>query len=110
MNLFNVLSLGGEKKLALLADEVATNCRHAVWARVCHRVMSMSRSEARGYIRARAAVLVAREIERVQTEGARIKVSQQDRLVELASEGVIRAVFVLMRVASMEQQQPQKAA
>lgn len=109
MSWFNVLQrLNGEARMIDLADEIASKCRHAVWARVCHRVMQFERAEARGYIRARAASIVKREID-FALEDEQIKPSLRPRLTELTIDSVIGLVFVLMQVSRQEEKQKQAA-
>src|SRR5258706_8268489 len=55
-------------KPELLADQVATRSRPAVWDRVSHRMHALSGAEARGYIRARGAKVIERETDRLMEE------------------------------------------
>lgn len=75
-----------------LAEKVAARCREGVWNRVAHRIGTFSGAEARGYIRARAASLIAEETERVIAEQGGKAAALSQRISEAASEAVIRLV------------------
>ena len=84
--------LGMDDKTAARAEEIAERCFDPVWRRVRGRVLSMSVNESRGYIRARAAAVVRREIDlalrRPQPAG---RVSPS-KLTALATHAVIRRI------------------
>ncbi|MCP4192128.1 MAG: hypothetical protein GY768_16065 [Planctomycetaceae bacterium] len=55
-------------QIASIVDRVVIRSHHAVWQRVRERAWSMTPYEARGYIRARAALVVEREMSIVLAE------------------------------------------
>jgi hypothetical protein len=56
-----------------LAERVAGRSRLAVWQRVVHRLSSLGPTEARGYVRARAAAVIEYEtIQLIEQEGAAV--------------------------------------
>ncbi|MEO2158193.1 MAG: hypothetical protein ABGX31_02535 [bacterium] len=52
----------GQKKAVELADDVASSSFETVWQRVYPSVIGMTLDEARGYVRARAAIVVSDKI------------------------------------------------
>ena len=87
-----------ESEVKAIAQQVASRARHDVWQRVCGRVAAMGINEARGYIRARAKAVVAREIEIALAQTRRVRNVLRDRVTELANELVVRAVVSQSRV------------
>ena len=84
--------VNGEAKLADLAEQTAARTRHAVWDRVRWQVGSMGQAEARGYVRARSALVLNREIDRmIRREGA-VRVAARARLIELTTEVLLQTV------------------
>lgn len=58
-------------RLERLAQRVAARSRLAVWERVQHRVFTLPLAECRGYLRARAGLVIQEETTRlIQQEGA----------------------------------------
>src|ERR1051325_6503225 len=64
MNLWDLLLPHRTGRLqARLANEIAQRSRAEVWQRVEHRARTMRLAEARGYMRARAAEIIHREVD-----------------------------------------------
>jgi hypothetical protein len=81
-----------------LAERVACRSRLAVWQRVMHRLDALGPTEARGYVRARAAVVIAAETDRlIEQEGSRVA-RVRAKIESLASE-----LLIHMIVAQLEQ-------
>ena len=84
--------LTGEAKLEEVAEHAAACTRHAVWDRVSLQIDTMGSSEARGYVRARSALVVHREIDRVLRSDPTLKRALRARLIELTTESLIHIV------------------
>ncbi|QDU93252.1 hypothetical protein [Lignipirellula cremea] len=81
----------GRRQLTELSEKLACDCRHQVWQRIVNRAGGMSPAESRGYIRARAAVVVKREVLRaVQNE--QFSAPTLQRLQQLTSDAVLRLI------------------
>lgn len=84
--------LTGEAKLEEVAQRAAARTRHAVWERVRWQIGSMGPAEARGYVRARSALVVHREVDRLLRHDGLVRRSARSRLIELTTEAVLRIV------------------
>lgn len=86
-----------------LAEDLAVRCLEPVWSRVYGRVVGMSLAEVRGYVRARAALVLACELERMRAEYPGQPVRQWERVHEGAAEFLVdrmeRRVFEYQRQA-----------
>ena len=78
----------GQTKISDLANDIASRSYEAVWQRVYPSVVGMSPAEARGYARARAAVVVRDKIELTLTRLGDRRIDQQ-RVYSLAMETVV---------------------
>ena len=78
----------GVARAAELADDVAAGSFEAVWQRVYPNVIGMSREEARGYARARAAIVVSDRLESTCAQLGNARVDQQ-RVYALALDAVV---------------------
>ena len=78
----------GQTKTVELADDVAANSIETVWQRVYPAVIGMSLEEARGYARARAAIVVSDRIELAVAQHNHPRVNQQ-RVYALAMDTVV---------------------
>lgn len=87
-----------ESEVKAIAQQVASRARHDVWQRVCGRIAALGTNEARGYIRARAKAVVAREMDIALAQTRRVRTVMRDRVTELANELVVRAVVSQSRV------------
>lgn len=83
MNLKQVFErFRGEAKLKDLARDVAERCRHDVWDKVWRRVPAMDMAEARGYVRARAAIVVSREVDWIAEHSKWVNGARRQRLFD----------------------------
>jgi hypothetical protein len=78
----------GQAKVTELADDVAANSIETVWQRVYPTVIGMSLEEARGYARARAAIVVSDRIEFALSQHSHSRVNQQ-QVYALAMDAVV---------------------
>ena len=82
-----------QPQIKAMAEQIVARSRHAVWQRVRGRVPSMGTNEARGYIRARAAVVMAREIEIELSHHQPVRTSVRSRVEEVAAELMVHVVL-----------------
>ncbi len=94
-----ILGRPSEKKLALIAEEVAGRSRHVVWQRVSRRLEVMRSWEAKGYIRARSAVILQRELDTVFQHHRIDTPAQQTQVYQWASEAVVQMIEAQARIA-----------
>ena len=85
--------LNGEAKLTQLAQEIACDCRHTVWQRVGSSVVNMSSNQARGYTRARCAVVVRRKVEETARHRRRTSLAWQRKLADRTTDAVVNLVM-----------------
>ena len=78
----------GQSKIAEMADNVASNSFETVWQRVYPSVIGMSFEEARGYARARAAIVVSDKVELAVARLNNRHINQQ-RVYALALDAVV---------------------
>jgi hypothetical protein len=98
MNLKLVLErFRGESKLNELARDVAERCRHDVWDKVWRRVPAMETAEARGYVRARAAIVVSREVDWVADHSKWVNGSRRQRLFDQTLTNVTQLIVAAAR-------------
>ena len=84
-----------ETKLVDLAEIIASRSRHAVWQRVCQRAPHMNVSEARGYIRARAANIVHFEVDQIVKDHLQtVTEEMRPRLIQMSTDAVVRLVSI----------------
>lgn len=102
--------LRGDNRLELAADVVAVRSRNAVWLRVRDRLATLGLNEARGYIRARSAIIVHDHADHVIREQHLVKESQRARLIEAATESVIRQICSQVKVSRPQPFQLRRAA
>lgn len=83
-------------KVAHLAERIAGRSRLATYQRVCERLPSLDAHEARGYIRARAATIVAQEADKlIAQEGANIQ-RLRGQLISAAMDSLVSAILQQM--------------
>jgi hypothetical protein len=80
----------GEDRLDQLAQRVAERSRVEVSRRICGVTPEMSPAEIRGYIRARSAVVVHREVNLALQRERHLSTSERTRLIEMATEMLVR--------------------
>lgn len=92
----------GTDRATALAERVAGRSRLAVWQRVVDRLAALSASEARGYVRARAARIVAEQTQRlIDQEGAKVA------RIRGQIEAIALNLLIGMIFAQMEQRRQQ---
>lgn len=95
MSLFSgMLAWRTRHRLLDLVDLVAVRVQTLVWRRVRDRVATMGVHEARGYIRARTAAVIEREMEAVALECPWLKASQHDLVLCTVRQRVVRRLLV----------------
>lgn len=98
-----------ETKLATLAQKLADGCQEQVWRRVSEKSLAMTLPEARGYVRARAAVVVKRAVDATIARTASLATARE-QLQELATEQVIRLISAQLRAVRPAQRLVRRAA
>jgi methylphosphotriester-DNA--protein-cysteine methyltransferase len=88
--------LPSEAKLVQLADRLAATCQDQVWRLVQHQALAMSPAEARGYVRARAGLIVKHTVE-AELERSQRWESAADRLRDLTTEQIVRQLSAQVR-------------
>jgi hypothetical protein len=86
-------SLRSESRLQSASRGIAARIRPQVWLRVAERLPAMGANESRGYIRARAASLVQREVDSLYQEDQTLKTRHRRRLIDLASDELVRQII-----------------
>ena len=80
------------EKIRQLAQQVAASTLQAVESRVAHRLPELQLAEARGYVRARSAGIIRKELDQLLAERPSLQ-SARGELHRLASEASIRQVI-----------------
>ncbi len=92
-----LLNLGArsrtEDKLAKLTRRIVERTRGEVTRRLLGLRADMSNAEARGYIRARAAVVVQREVNLALSRERRLKPSDRQRLIGMVTDALVDSIF-----------------
>ncbi len=81
-------------RLASLVDRVAARSQNAVYQRVKDRLASMNVHQARGYIRARAAQVLEREMGIVMAEVTDLSPLQLEAILDGARHRVVRRLML----------------
>ena len=81
-----------EAVLAELAAHISAGALEAVWRRVYTRLSSLSPTEARGYIRARARLVISRQVTQTLSQQPQLQ-AWHGRLVEMANDATIDTVL-----------------
>ena len=84
-----------ESKMIQVADRLAAKCQEQVWRIVQQHAVTMTPEEARGYVRARAGLLVKHTVEAELASGR--SRHDSDRLRDLTSERVVRLIGAQLR-------------
>ena len=77
-----------------LVDRVTGRAQNAVWRRVCDRVPGMSIHEARGYIRARAAAVIDREMSILAAEEPTLSPREKAELQMVVRHRLVRRLLL----------------
>ena len=91
-----------EIELSTLADEIADRCFEACWQRVSGQILALAPAEARGYIRARGAMVLHRKIDLAADQHG-ILSAHRGQLYALATEAIIQRVQVHARMLISQQ-------
>jgi hypothetical protein len=90
-------------RTAEMAERVAGRSRMAVWQRVSQRLGSLGAAEARGYVRARALVVIHDETDRlIEQEGQKL-VRHRQKIVDLATGAIIRMIASQLEQKRLQQ-------
>jgi|GEM_PF-1011041 len=80
-------------KVAHLAERIAGRSRLATYQRVCQQLLQLDVHQARGYIRARAAVIVRQEADKlIAQEGPRVQ-RLRTQLIAAAMDSLVAAIL-----------------
>lgn len=86
-----------------LAESLAIRCVEPTWGRIHASVLSMSLAESRGYIRARAALVLHQGLLALRQEQPQLSQARSERIAELAAEMLVdqleRRIFECRRQA-----------
>jgi hypothetical protein len=85
-----------ESKLALLADRLAAACQEQVWRVVQPQALAMSPAEARGYVRARAGLIVTPTVD-AELSRSRQWNARREQLRDLTTDHVVRVIGAQLR-------------
>ena len=97
MGLFNLITLLRKReRLTRIARRIAERSLDEVARRVVGLSPEMSLAETRGYVRARAAVVIYREVNLLLARERRIHFDDRTRLVRLATEEVVHDIVAQM--------------
>ena len=95
MNLIDMVQrLRSGEKVAEMSERIARDLHERVWQRVAERAHYLGLSELRGYVRARAAILVHHEVA-VACESANLPV--QDLLTDAVHQAIVRRMVTQAR-------------
>jgi hypothetical protein len=87
---------GDDRTVRALSLDAARRCETAVWQRVGERASTLPLAEARGYVRARSAAIVRRQVDLILLSHPDTSAVSRVQVLELALEAaVVRAVDVL---------------
>jgi hypothetical protein len=93
MGLFNwSFRSGGDERLMRVAQRIAEQSLGEVSRRVNGLTADMSAAEARGYIRARAAGVVHRQVATAIRSDDRLRPADRARLINMATETLVLAI------------------
>lgn len=82
-----------ESRMVSVVDRVAARAQNAVWQRVRDRVLNMGVHEARGYIRARATLIIEREMAIVAGEEPTLRSTHLEEVAEAVRHRVVRRLL-----------------
>lgn len=101
-----------ESRLLSVVDRVAARVQNSVWQRVRDRVSGMGVHEARGYIRARSALVIEREMAIVAAEEPTLKPAQLLEVAHAVRHRVVRRLLFesIRRYDPAHQQRTRRAA
>lgn len=76
-----------------LTKRIAARCEPVVWARVHSTAEGMDPAQSRGYIRARAALIVEREVQIATKSLEEINDSLVERVIRCVSDALVRNIM-----------------
>jgi hypothetical protein len=92
-------SLTGQQRMVEdLTKRIAARCEPIVWARVQDTAQNMDPAESRGYIRARAALVVNREVQIATQSLEEVSDSLIQRVTRNVSDTLVRTVMSTIAV------------
>ncbi len=98
-------------RVSALIDRIVSRSHGALWRRVRDRAPVMTQNEARGYIRARAALVIEREIGIASTEAPELADTHWQIIASEVSERLLgRTLADAMRVREASEFQLRKVA
>jgi hypothetical protein len=83
-------------KVAHLAERIAGRSRLATYQRVCEKLSSLDVHEARGYIRARAALVVSQETDKLIAQEGKTIQRLRPQLISAAMDSLVTAILQQM--------------
>ena len=97
MNLLSWTNLvTGEGKLVRAADRLAAGCQEQVWRAVQPKALTMTAAESRGYVRARAGLIVKHAVTAELARSSQFSAAE-DRLIDLTTEQIVRLIGAQLR-------------
>ncbi len=96
MNWLKEYLFASETKLSQLAERLAASCQEQVWLRVSERALAMPPAEARGYTKARAALVVKNVVDSAILQSNRFA-GRREELRDLTTEHVVRIIGAQLR-------------
>ena len=98
-------------RVSALIDRIVSRSHGAIWRRVRDRAPVMTPNEARGYIRARTALVIEREIGIASTEAPELADSHWDMIASEATQRLVRRTLAdAMRLREAAEFQLRRAA
>lgn len=80
-------------KVAHLSERIAGRSRLATYQRVCDQLYSLEASEARGYVRARAAAIVVDEADKLIAQEGPSAARLRAKLISTAMDSLVTAIL-----------------
>ena len=99
---------GQQRMVEDLTKKIAARCEPAVWARIQAIVQSLDPAQARGYIRARAALIVNREVNIATQCLEEVSESLIERVTRSTSVAIVRKMMAT--IATQHPSQLRRAA
>lgn len=90
-----------DRTLRAVATDVARRCETAIWQQVAARASTMPLAEARGYVRARSAGIVRRQVDLVLLSRGDVAESSRTRILEQALEAAVVRTIDVVRTRSV---------
>ena len=91
-----------EQYLRRIAERAAGECRSKVWQRVSHRTPTMSSVEARGYIQARASILISQAVQEAIDDDDKLTDEHHQPITQIAIEMIVRMIDSQTRLTAIQ--------